>query len=191
MLDYMAVEIEKRRFTADEFERMGEVGILSEIDRVELIDGAILTMSPIGSRHDAAVTRATHAFVRQAGDDALVRIQQPIRLNPFTEPEPDIALIRRRADFYASAHPGARDLLLVVEIADSSLLYDRDFKSRLYAGFGVVEYWLVDINARIVTCCAESDGNTFSQSHSYQRGQNVTPRLLPQCSIAVDDLLAD
>src|SRR5688572_3230119 len=117
----MPMAVRNRRFTADEYQRMGETGILSPGDRVELIDGDVLAMTPIVPRHAASVDRANRAFVRSlSGDEAIVRVQSPIRLSLYTEPEPDISLLRPRADFYASAHPGPADVLLVVEVADSS-----------------------------------------------------------------------
>src|ERR671915_162705 len=103
----MAVQRTRRRFTVAEYYRMAKAGILTEDDRVELIAGAIIEMAPIGGRHAACVTRAQRLFERTVQDSALVRVQQPIRLDQYTEPEPDLALVRPRADFYASGHPTA------------------------------------------------------------------------------------
>ena len=151
MLTHMPSGIEKRRFTVDEYYAMARAGILSERDRVELIDGEIVTMTPIGPVHAAAVARATHALMRSAGERAIVWVQNPIRLDAFSEPQPDLVLLRPREDFYRAAHPGPADVLLVIEIADSSLRYDRDVKASLYARHGIVEYWLVDLAASTVT----------------------------------------
>ena len=115
----MLTAISRKRFRADEYQRMGQVGILSEDDRVELIDGEVVAMTPIGARHAACVDSVTRAMVIAAGDTAIVRVQSPVRLNLFTEPEPDVVLLRPRADFYAPRHPGPADVLLIVEIADS------------------------------------------------------------------------
>ena len=109
----MPVALRTRRFTADEYQRMGQVGILSEDDRVELIDGEVLAMTPIGPRHSSTVDRATRVFVAAAGERAIVRVQGPVRLNLYTEPEPDVLLLQPRADFYASRHPGPADVVLV------------------------------------------------------------------------------
>jgi Uma2 family endonuclease len=122
-----------KRFTADEYQRMGQVGILSQDDRVELIDGQVVAMTPIGMRHNACVSRATRALVFAAGEDAIVLPQGSVRLGSYHEPEPDLALLRPRADFYASRMAGPADILLIIEIADSSLEYDRDVKARIYA----------------------------------------------------------
>src|SRR5215510_12858496 len=113
----MPVALRTRRFTADEYQRMGQVGILSEDDRVELIDGEVLAMSPIGPRHSATVDRVNHTFSSLLGGRAIVRVQGPVRLDLYTEPEPDVLLLRTRADFYASGHPGAADVRLLIEVA--------------------------------------------------------------------------
>ena len=115
-------------------------GILYKDDRVELIDGEILVMTPISAAHAAAVNRATRALVRAAGDAAIVSPQNPVRLNLFNEPQPDLVLFRPRDDFYRTTHPLISDVLLVIEIAHSSLRYDCDVKAALYARHAVVEY---------------------------------------------------
>ncbi len=135
---------------------MAAAGILSERDRVELIDGEILAMTPIGPRHNASIGRATRALVTAAGDQAIVLVQGSIRLDRFHEPEPDFALLRPQPDFYASAHAGPGDVLLVVEIAESSLQYDRDVKAGVYADAGVPEYWLLGGGGRALPACVVS-----------------------------------
>ena len=135
----MAGAVIKKRFTADEYQRMGQVGILSDRDRVELIDGEVVAMTPIGPRHNACVNHATRALVRAAGDDAIVQSQGSVRLDPYHEPEPDLVLLRPRTDFYASRLPGPDDIFLIIEIADSSIEYDRDVKARVYAAAGITE----------------------------------------------------
>jgi len=117
----MDVAVSRRRFTVDDYHRMGEVGILSATDRVELIDGEIVAMTPIGPRHGASVDRTNRVLVTAVGTSAIVRVQGSVRLDLFHEPEPDIVLLRPRADFYASAHPGPADILLVIEFAESSI----------------------------------------------------------------------
>ena len=144
----MAIAVQRRRFTADEYQQMGQAGILGPDDRVELIDGEVMAKMGGGPRHAAVVSRLVHHFVACAGESAIVRAQDAVRLNLFNQPEPDIALLRPRADFYASAHPGPADVLLVIEVAESSIGYDRTVKAELYARLGVVEYWLIDLNAR-------------------------------------------
>ena len=185
----MAVTLTKKRFTADEYQRMGQAGILSEDDRVELIDGEVVAMTPIGPRHDACVISANRALVRAAGDDALVLPQGSVRLGLFNEPEPDLVLLRPRADFYAPRHAGPEDILLIVEIADSSIEYDRDVKARLYAEFEVPEYWLADLTANLIWCYTAPEQGVYRTVEQHRRGESLAPALLPSCVIAADAVL--
>ena len=134
------------RLTVDEYYRMAEVGLLSPDARVELIEGEIIDMPPIGSRHAAAVDLLAKRFIRAVDESALVRIQGPVRLNRRSEPQPDVAVLRPRPDRYASSHPTAADVLLLVEVSDATLRFDREVKARLYARHGVPELWIVDLN---------------------------------------------
>lgn len=179
----------RRRFTVDDYFRMVEAGILSEDDRVELIDGEVVAMSPIGLRHLASVDRATRVFIRQAGDAAIVRVQGSVRLDLFNQPEPDVVLLKPRSDFYASAHAGPEDILLVVEVADSSIAYDRSVKTELYARCGVLEYWLVDLTADLITVFSQPVRGAYMQRQQVGRGADLAPTQLPTCVIPSDELL--
>src|SRR5438552_12280642 len=139
------VEVRRRRFTVEEYHRMAEAGILSEDDRVELIEGEIVQMSPIGPRHSACVDRLNALFTSRLRRRAIVRVQNPIVLSRWTEPQPDLTLLRPRADFYAERHPGPADVLLAVEVAETSGVYDRGTKLALYARARIPEVWLVDV----------------------------------------------
>ena len=187
----MAVALRKRRFTVDEYHRMGQAGILSEEDRVELIDGDVVAMTPIGTRHNACVSCATRALVTATGDAAIVLPQGSVRLSRHDEPEPDLVLLRPRSDFYAARHAGPEDILLVIEIADSSIAYDRDVKARLYAESGVPEYWLADLNANVVWRHSAAERGVYRTREPYRRGQYIAPQLLPACVVAVDVFLIE
>jgi Uma2 family endonuclease len=187
----MPIAVTRRRFTADDYQRMGQAGILRAEDHVELIDGEIVTMTPIGPRHCASVDRATRAFVTKAGDSAIVRVQGSVRLDLYSEPEPDIVLLRPRSDFYASRHPGPAEILLIVEVAESSIDYDRDVKSRVYARSGVQEYWLADLNENVVFCHSGIEDGTYRNVRRYTRGQLLAPLLLPECVVSTDDLISE
>ncbi len=187
----MSIALTKRRFTVDDYQRMGQAGILSEGDRVELVDGEVVAMTPIGARHTACVNRATHAFVTAVGGNGIVQIQSPVRLDLYHEPEPDIVLLKPRDDFYASRLPGPGDILLIVEIADSSIEYDRDVKARIYAESGIPEYWLADLNANLVSRYTAPEQDAFRTIEPHHRGQSIAPQLLPACLIAVDVLLTE
>jgi Uma2 family endonuclease len=144
------VAVARRLFTRAEYHRMGEVGILKETDRVELIRGEIVEMSPIGRRHYAFVNNLTRLLILALGDRAIVAVQGPIALADDTEPDPDIAVIRRRATSYKEREAFAEDAFLLIEVAESSLAYDRTTKLRLYAGAGIPEYWVVDCGAESI-----------------------------------------
>lgn len=167
--------IVRHRLSVDDYQRMGEAGILGEQDRVELIDGEIIDMSPIGAPHAGAVNRLANRIKTALGEGAIVSTQNPIRIDRFNEPEPDIAVLLPRDDFYASAHPGPGDCLLVVEVAETSLRYDREVKLPLYARAGIPEVWLLDIAGRTLWIHTEpADG-------SYRRGAEADDlaRLVP------------
>lgn len=187
----MAGALTKRRFTADEYQQMGRAGILSQDDRVELMDGEVVTLTPIGPRHNAAVNRANRAITSAAGDKAIVQVQGSVRLDLFHEPEPDIVLLKPREDFYASRLPEPADMLLVVEIAESSIEYDRDVKAGVYAAAGVSEYWLADLGSDSVGCYTDANAGVYRTFRECRRGQSIAPRLMPRCVIPVDALLAD
>ncbi len=170
--------------------RMAEAGILGPRDRVELIDGEIIDMAPIGSVHAGTTIHLSSLFARAVADGlALVGVQGPLRLDSFNEPQPDLMLLRPRADHYRTSHPSAADVLLVIEVAASSLAYDRTVKVPLYARFGIPELWIVDVANRGVEAYAEPRGNAFSV-HDRRTNGSLTPRLVPAVTIDVEALLA-
>ncbi len=185
----MAIEISKRLFTVHDYHRMVGAGILSEDDRVELIRGEVLAMSPIGPRHSAAVLRATQALVRIAGDRAIVGVQGSVRLDEYDELQPDIYLLRPKDDFYASGHAGPADIFLIIEMADSSLDYDRTIKLGLYAETGVPEYWVADIQSECLLAYSELHEGAYRATREFRRGSSIAPQFLPECPIPVDALL--
>jgi Uma2 family endonuclease len=186
----MAMPLAHRRFTVDEYHRMAEAGILGADDRVELLDGEIVQVSPIGARHAATVTRLEHLFHRLARDRAIIRGQNPVRLDNYSEPEPDIALVTPRDDFYAAAHPAPHDVLLIVEVADTSLRYDRHRKLPGYARAGIPEVWLVDLTGDRVESHREPRGDAYASQQILGRDATLTPLRLPGITVPVGDLLA-
>jgi Uma2 family endonuclease len=149
---HASIDIPRRhRLTVADYYRMAEVGILDPEARVELIEGDIIDMPPPGSPHAATVNYLTEVFVQATQGRANVLVQNPVRLSDFSEPQPDLALVRRREDFYRERHPLPGDVLLVVEVAVSSLRFDRDTKAPLYARHSVPELWLIDVEGRSLT----------------------------------------
>ena len=185
----MSSEISRRLFTVDDCYRMLDAGILHEDDRVELIRGELLNMSPIGTRHQSVVDGATRLLVRSVGDQAIVRVQGPIELDRFSAPQPDLVLLRPRDDLYVHKHPGAPDIFLVVEVADASLEYDTNVKKALYAILGIYEYWVVDLQNNRLICHSDPAADSYRTVREFHRGDTVAPSLLPDCRIKVDILL--
>ena len=140
----------KHLFTAEDFAVMTDSGLFADDDRIELLRGEIFEMSPVGQRHAACVRRLTNLLARRLGESAVVDAQNPLRLNELSQPQPDLVVLQPRDDFYADAHPGPEDVLVLIEVADSSLAYDRDLKIPLYARSAVPEVWLVDLEAQAV-----------------------------------------
>ncbi len=138
------------RFTIDEYYHLAEAGILHEDDNVELIEGRIIDMTPIGSKHASCVKRIIELLTDRLQKRATIGVQDPIDLNEQTEPEPDITILKKRSDFYAEHHPRPEDVLLIIEVADSSINYDRSIKIPLYAKSGIQEVWLINLIENII-----------------------------------------
>jgi Uma2 family endonuclease len=185
----MGVQLARRLFTVAEYHKMAEAGILSEDDRVELLEGEIVAMSPIGSRHAGLVNRLNRLFSQRAGDQVVVSVQNPVRLGGYSEPQPDLALLRPRADFYTSSHPGPEDVLLAVEVAETSAAVDREVKVPLYARFGVPEVWLVDLAGDQVEVFREPSAEGYREVRVLRRGESLAPAFLPDLLVPVDAVL--
>jgi Uma2 family endonuclease len=177
----------RRRLTVADYHRMGDAGILHEDDRVELIDGELFQMATIGTAHMSIVIRLTSRFGALAADRFLISAQNSIEIRPFSEPQPDLVLLRPRADAYWGARPTPADALLVVEVADSSLAWDRNVKIPMYGRFGVLESWLVDIEHRTVTVFRDPSGEGYRSSVEVCEGA-VSPSCCPDIAIRLDDL---
>lgn len=152
----------RHRVTVADYHRMDEAGFFAPDIRVELIEGEVIDMPAIGTRHASTVNRLTRLLTTAFGDTAIVAVQNPVRLGDYSEPQPDLLLLRPRTDFYASAHPTPADVLLLIEVADSSARYDREIKVPLYARHGVVEVWIVDLDARQVRFFRSPQGDTYA-----------------------------
>jgi Uma2 family endonuclease len=168
---------------------MATYGILTEDDRVELIEGEVIQMPPIGSPHAACVDRLNRLFSRRVGNEAIVRVQNPVQLSATSEPQPDLAILRPRDDFYATGHPGPQDILLLIEVADTTLSYDRGVKLPLYARLGVSEVWLVDLEHEAVEMHRTPGLDGYGSHESRLRGDLVSPEGLPQIELAVEAIL--
>ena len=181
--------ITRRKLDVAEYHRMAVAGILHEDDRVELIEGELVEMAPIGSPHSGTVNSLNRLLVRAAGDRAVVSVQNPVRLGDHSEPEPDFTLLRPRTDDYRLRTPEAADVLLLIEVADSSLRYDRTVKLPLYARHGVAEVWIVDLERRTVEVYREPAGDSYGAVSREEAGAVLEPALLPGVAIPVADVL--
>lgn len=160
-LDLLPPPLKRHRLTADDYQRLGHLGVLSPDLRVELIDGEIIEMAPIGSKHWSMVHRLDELLKHALGKRALVAVQTSFRLDDHSEPQPDIGVFKRRDDFYAGALPTPADTLLIVEVSDSSARYDRQIKLPLYARRGVPELWIVDLDAKLLRIHREPQGDDY------------------------------
>ncbi len=186
----MADVLTRRRFTVEEYHRMGEAGILPEDERVELIEGEIVKVTPIGARHAGSVNRLNSLWTSRLGNRVVVQIQNPIELRGVdSELQPDVALLRPRPDFYFKSHPEAADVFLLIEVADTTVELDRRVKIPLYAKAGVREAWLLDLNADRVEVYRQPSPDGYRDVGTVGRGQPLTVQAFPGVALTVDDLL--
>jgi Uma2 family endonuclease len=180
--------VTRRRLTADEYQRMMRVGILREGDRIELLDGEMYQMAPLGGPHVTCVMRFTHWFAPRLDGRAIVSVQNSFRLSTYSEPEPDIFLLRYRDDFYGGVLPTAEDVLLIIEVSDSTLRHDRDTKLPLYAAAGIPEVWIVDLRRRQVLVYREPTPDGYRLSITYTHGADLSPLAFPDLVIGWEDI---
>jgi len=185
----MAVEVTRQYLTVDDYYGMAEKGKLSNDEHVELIEGEIVPMSPIGRRHAGCVNKLNNLFGRILGDKAVVAVQNPVRLSIYSEPEPDIALLRPRADFYSASHPSPAEVLLIVEVADTSIGYDRETKVPLYARAGIPELWIVDLVGEAITQYTQPIRGKYQQQKQAKRGDHLKASTISNLTIMVDEIL--
>ena len=183
------VQVPRHRLTVDEYYRMAELGILAPDARVELIEGEIIDMTPQGSRHAAIVSRLNERLVSAVGASAMVRCQLPVRLGTRSEPEPDFAIVKRRDDDYTTAHPVAEDVLLVIEISNTTVSYDRLIKIPLYARHGIVEAWLIDVPAGRVHQFRGPQSGSYTDISVIERPGILHPVALPSVPIDLSEVL--
>jgi Uma2 family endonuclease len=182
-------QLERKRFTVKEFHRMVETGILEEGSPYELLNGEIIHMATIGSKHAAKVNRISARLHQTVEKTYIVRIQNPIELGAFSQPEPDIAILRWQDDFYESGHPTAQDIYLLIEVSDTTLDYDRTTKLPIYAESGIAEYWIVNLPDNQIEVHRNPSGNAYQSIQTFTKDQTLTIELLPEITIAVHEIL--
>jgi Uma2 family endonuclease len=185
----MSRQLAKHWITADEFEQMGRAGIFSPDARLELLEGVIYQMSPIGSPHAACVKFLSALLNRLFNGKHIVGTQDPIRLDDFSEPQPDITLLRWRDDFYRHAHPTPADVLLVIEVADSTVESDRSYKMPLYAKAGIKEAWLVNLPDERIELYAEPADGAYQIKREFKRGEEAQSHGLSDLRVNAAEVL--
>jgi Uma2 family endonuclease len=185
----MTVQILRKKFTVAQYQQMIESGVLTDRDRVELVEGEIIEMSPVGRHHASCVDRLTELFVLCLSSGAMVRVQSPIQLCDHSEPQPDLTLLKRRDDFYADAHPQPQDILALIEVSDTTIEFDRTIKIPLYAENAITEVWIVDLNAQCIEVYREPNTLEYRQVQVFYRGQSLSFQTLPEIQFSVDQLL--
>ena len=185
------MEQARHRVTVSDYYKMAEVGIFGEDDRVELINGEILDMAPTGSHHGSVVKMLTHLFAASMGQHAILSVQDPLHLDSRSEPEPDLMLLKPRDDFYAAAHPGPADVLLLIEVGDSTARFDREVKLPLYAKHGITEVWLINLDTRQIEVCRTPliDKCDYAERTIASVGL-ISPLSLPNCRVEIENLFA-
>jgi Uma2 family endonuclease len=186
-MDDAAVLPARHRLDVDVYYRMADAGIFGEDDRIELIDGDLIDMAPIGQGHAAIVNGLAEALFIACNRRAIVSARNPVRLDRWSEPQPDLAVLRRRADFYAiGERAGPADVLLLVEVADPSLAFDRNVKLPIYARAGIGELWIVDLKRRLLAAYRKPAGDSYLDMTVHQPGEEIALALAPEIVVRLD-----
>lgn len=185
----MSAQLARKRFTTDEYRLMHDAGVFDEDSRVELVEGEILEMSPIGPRHASCVDKLTHLLFQALVEKAIVRVQNPIHLGEFSEPQPDLTVVKSRTDFYARSLPSASDVLVAIEVSDTTSEKDRLTKIPAYARAELSEAWLVDLYNDRIEIYSQPLNGLYQEVRIIQRGQEIVSKSLPQLKLQADEIL--
>jgi Uma2 family endonuclease len=173
----------------DEWRRLGEANIFPPGRRLELINGEIFEMTPIGFNHAGHINRLVKLLTKLMPDDVISSVQNPLQLGDLSEPEPDFMLLKSNDDFYSSRHPNANDVLLLIEVADSSLIFDQNQKLRLYALHNIPEYWLLNLNDSCLEVYRKPNGEVYAEKTTLHAGDTLTLSQLPEITLRIADIL--
>ena len=186
----MVIQAPHLKFTTEQYRQMGESGILMPRDRVELLEGEIIQMSPMGSRHAGCINRLNQLFSLALASQAIVSVQTPIHLSDYSEPQPDFAILKPRRDFYIEEHPQPSDVLALVEVSDSTINYDRTEKAPLYARAAIQELWIADLNALAIEVYRSPNSDRYRDVQVLQKGQSLAFQAFSDTIFAIEQLLA-
>ena len=185
----MSRQLAKHWFSVEEYERMGRAGVFGDDARLELLEGEIYEMPPIGSPHASCVKHFNVLLNSHFSGKMLVGVQDPVRLDDFSEPQPDISLLRWRNDFYKNSHPTPADVLLIIEVADSTVESDRSYKIPLYAKAGIPEAWIINLQDETIELYAEPAGGVYQVSKTFKRGEEAQAHTVADLRVEVADIL--
>jgi Uma2 family endonuclease len=182
--------IVRRKLDVVDYERMGWAGVLQPDDRVELIEGELIAMAPIGDAHAAVSMTLNMALVRAVGDRAIVSVGNPVRLDEYNEPQPDFALLRPKPGGYRGGKPRPADVFLLMELSDTTLRFDRAVKLPLYGSHGIQEYWIVNLQKSLVEVCRGPQPDGYASVEAYGADASLEPLALPGLTLRIADILA-
>lgn len=185
----MSIPVLKRRFTVKDYHKMGEIGVFENDEKTELINGEIIKMSPIGKRHASCVNRCNRLFYQTLGDRILISVQNPIQLNDLSQPQPDLVLLQPRPDFYEKQHPQPSDILLLIEVADTTIEFDQQVKIPLYCQNHIQEVWLIDLNQNIIRMYRTPTANGYQFIQLFEPEQTLALGAFPDVTINVNEIL--
>jgi Uma2 family endonuclease len=184
----VTTQLRTKKFSLEDYHQMINLGILKEDQLIELIKGEIVEMSPVGLKHASCVKKLNYLFYEHLGNQAIIGVQDPIKLNDNSEPQPDLVLLKPREDFYATQHPQPEDILLLIEVADSSIEYDRNIKLPLYAENKIREVWLIDVNQKYVEVYQKPYQNYYQNMQKLSHNSIVTLNFPHKIDINVNNL---
>lgn len=177
------------RFTVDEYYKMIELGMLRDYEKAEIIEGELIQKMPIGKKHSAVVEKLNEILRDRLGKSVSLRNQQPVRFSDYNEPEPDLAVLKRREDFYSDRKPIPKDVLLLIEVSDATLKYDRDTKLALYAEAEIPEVWIVNLPNDIVEIHEKPSVGIYQLTKIFKRGEQIESGILPDLKLEVNEIL--
>lgn len=184
----MTAQLLTHKFTTQQYQLMHEAGVFAQDERLELIDGEIKKMSPIGRKHAACVNRLVTLFTKKLGDLIILSVQNPISLADNSEPQPDLAILKLRDDFYEESLPTPSDILLIIEVADSTIAYDLEVKAPLYASVGIPEMWLFDVNKKAIEGYSQPSAPGYKQLNRYEKNDKLSILAFPEVIFTWEEL---
>ncbi len=190
MMIAVAIKPTRKQFTVEEYYQLSELGMLGD-GKTELIDGDIIYMAPMGTRHAGYIGRLLKIFFKALGDRVLITAQTPVRLNGRLQPEPDLSILKPRRDDYIKSPPQTQDIYLLIEVSDTTIDNDRNVKSVVYARAGIIELWIIDIEAQLVEVYRNPNTNGYESIQQFRSGESISPLSFPDIVISVDAIFED